>query len=58
MSFGNVQVGSSQNQTATITNSGGSAVTITGATPAGAGFTVSGLSMPLSLGPGQSSSSS
>ena len=56
ISFGNVQVGSSQNQTATITNSGGSSVTITGATAAGAGFTVSGLSMPLSLGPGQSSS--
>jgi hypothetical protein len=55
VSFGNVQVGTSQSQPATITNSGGSNVTITKATASGAGFGVSGLVLPLTLTPGQSS---
>jgi hypothetical protein len=55
VAFGSVQVGSSQNQTATITNSGGSSVTINKATTSGAGFSVSGLTLPLTLAPGQSS---
>lgn len=55
ISFGDVQVGTSQSQPATITNSGGTSVTITKATAAGAGFSVSGLTLPLALGPGQSS---
>ncbi|MGC2197124.1 MAG: choice-of-anchor D domain-containing protein, partial [Terriglobales bacterium] len=55
VSFGNVQVGTSQNQPATITNSGGASMTITRATAAGAGFSVTGLTLPLTLGPGQSS---
>ncbi len=55
LGFGSVQVGSSQTQPATITNSGGSTVTLTGATPTGAGFSLSGLAFPLTLSPGQSS---
>jgi hypothetical protein len=56
VSFGSVTVGSTQNQPVTITNSGGSSVTITKATAAGAGFSISGLATPLTLTPGQSSS--
>src|SRR6201987_2606097 len=52
--FGNVQVGSSQSQPASITNSGGTAVTITQAAAAGTGFSVSGLTLPLVLAVGQS----
>ena len=56
VSFGSVTVGSSQSQPVTITNSGGSSVTITKATAAGAGFSINGLPTPLTLTPGQSSS--
>jgi HYDIN/CFA65/VesB family protein/centrosomal CEP192-like protein/ASPM-SPD-2-Hydin domain-containing protein len=52
--FGSVTVGSTQNQTGTVTNSGGSAVTITRVTAAGAGFSTSGMSVPVTLSPGQS----
>ncbi len=52
--FGSVTVGSTQNQTGTVTNSGGSAVTITRATAAGTGFSTSGMSLPVTLSPGQS----
>jgi len=55
VSFGGVLVGSSQNQAVTITNAGGSAVTITSATATGAGFAITGLATPLMLAPGQSS---
>jgi hypothetical protein len=54
LSFGNVTVGTSQSQTATVTNSGGSSVTISQATATGSGFSVNGLSLPLTLSPGQS----
>jgi hypothetical protein len=52
--FGSVTIGSTRNQTGTVTNSGGSAVTITRATAAGAGFSTSGISLPVTLSPGQS----
>lgn len=55
LGFGNVQVGTSQSQPATITNSGGTTVTITQATAAGAGFSIIGLTLPLVLAPGQNS---
>jgi hypothetical protein len=55
VSFGNVTVGTTQNQPVTITNSGGSSVTITRATAAGTGYSISGLVTPLALSPGQSS---
>lgn len=54
VAFGNVQVGSSQTQYETLTNSSNSTVTISQATVTGAGFSLSGLSLPLSLNQGQS----
>ena len=54
LNFGTVQVGSSQTLSGTLTNSGGSSVTITQATASGTGFTVSGLALPLTLTAGQS----
>ena len=58
MSFGSVTVGNSQSQTLTISNSGGSNVTISGASVTGAGFSVTGLSFPYTLSPGASASMS
>jgi Abnormal spindle-like microcephaly-assoc'd, ASPM-SPD-2-Hydin len=57
LSFGNVQVGNNQTLAETLTNSGGSGVTITQAAVTGSGFTVNGLNLPLTLAPGQSSPS-
>jgi len=54
MAFGAVQIGKSQQQTATITNNGGSSVTISSATITGAGFALSGITTPLTLTAGQS----
>jgi len=54
LSFGNIQVGTNQTQAATVTNSGGANLTISQATATGAGFTVTGLSLPLTLVPNQS----
>src|SRR5580700_3509130 len=53
ISFGIVKVGNNQNQPATMTNSGGSTLTVTKVTPSGAGFSVSGLSLPVTLASGQ-----
>jgi HYDIN/CFA65/VesB-like, Ig-like domain len=55
-SFGTVQVGSSQQQSATVTNVGGSSVTIAQAAISGTGFTLSGFSTPITLAAGQSAS--
>ncbi len=54
LSFGSVQVGGSTTLFETLTNSGSSSVTVSQATVSGAGFSVCGLSLPLSLNPGQS----
>jgi hypothetical protein len=54
LAFGNVQVGSSQTMTETLTNSGGSSVTISAASTTGSGFNASGLSLPITLSVGQS----
>jgi hypothetical protein len=54
VTFGNVQVGTSQMQSDTLGNTGGSSLTITQATVTGAGFTTTGLSLPLTLSVGQS----
>jgi hypothetical protein len=56
ISFGNVQTGTSQSLNATLTNSGGTSLTILTATASGAGFSVSGLAPSLTLGAGQSTS--
>jgi hypothetical protein len=52
--FGNVQVGSSETQSETLTNSTNSSVTISQATITGAGFSLNGLKLPLTLTAGQS----
>jgi Abnormal spindle-like microcephaly-assoc'd, ASPM-SPD-2-Hydin len=54
VSFGKVQIGVTQSTSATITNSGGSNVTLSAANVAGSDFSISGLSLPLTLGAGQS----
>jgi len=56
LAFGNVSVGNSQQQTATLTNSGGTSVTISQAVASGAGYSLSGLALPLNLAAGQSTS--
>ena len=54
LSFGSVQVGSNSSKSETLTNTGGSTVTISQATPSGAGFSVSGLTLPVTLAANQS----
>jgi hypothetical protein len=54
VSFGNIQVGSSLTRHEVLTNSGNATVAISKATVTGAGFRLSGLSLPLSLKKGQS----
>ena len=56
ISFGNVQVGSNSTQSETLTNNGGTSVTISAASTTGAGFSISGLTLPLTLNAGQSTS--
>ena len=55
VAFGSVPVGSSQSQNVTLSNSGGSSATISQATATGAGIRVSGLTLPLTLASGQTS---
>jgi hypothetical protein len=54
LSFGSVQVGGNLTLSDSFTNTGASSVTISQVTVAGAGFSVSGLSLPLTLNPGAS----
>ncbi|MGA7888465.1 MAG: choice-of-anchor D domain-containing protein [Candidatus Sulfotelmatobacter sp.] len=54
LSFGSRQVGTSQTQTETLKNIGGNSLTISQATVSGAGFSYSGLSLPLTLAANQS----
>ena len=56
ISFGNVAVGGSSNQVATLTGAGTSSTTISQATVSGAGFSISGPPLPLILPVGQSAS--
>jgi centrosomal CEP192-like protein/ASPM-SPD-2-Hydin domain-containing protein len=53
LSFGNVQVGHNKSLPETLTNTGGSNVTISQDTITGAGYSVSGLNLPLTLTPSQ-----
>lgn len=55
-SFGDVQTGSSKSLSGTLTNSGGTTLTISAATASGSGFSLSGLSVPVTLNAGQSTS--
>jgi hypothetical protein len=54
LSFASVQVGNSQTLSETLTNTGGSSLTVTQANVTGTGFSVTGLTLPLTLIPGQS----
>ena len=53
LAFGSVQVGGNQTLPETLTNTGGSTITVTQVTPSGTGYSVSGLSLPLALTAGQ-----
>lgn len=54
LTLGSVTIGSSQSQMLTISNTGGSGMTVSGATLNGAGYSVSGLTFPYTLAPGAS----
>src|SRR5579863_1744445 len=54
VNFGNINVGSSATQAVQISNTGNSSVTVTQVTASGAGVSVSGVSVPLTLAPAQS----
>jgi len=54
LSFGNLPPGGSQTLTETLNNSGTASVTVSQAAMSSGAFTVSGLSLPASLGAGQS----
>jgi hypothetical protein len=54
LDFGSVAVNATANQSETLTNSGGSNVTISQATVSGNGFSAKGLTLPMTLAPGQS----
>ena len=56
LAFGSVQVGSSTNLSETLTNTGGTSLTISAATASGTGFSLSGLALPVTLTAGQSTS--
>jgi hypothetical protein len=56
LTFTNVTVGQNQLQTETVKNTGGVSATISQATVAGTGFSISGISTPVTLAPGQSAS--
>ena len=53
ISFGNVQIGTGQSQAGSVTNTGGSSLTITQVTASGSGYSVSGITVPLTLAAGQ-----
>ena len=54
LNFASVQVGSKQTQFEALTNSGGSRLTISQATVTGSGFSITGLTLPLTLNAGAS----
>ncbi|MGC1649066.1 MAG: choice-of-anchor D domain-containing protein, partial [Candidatus Sulfotelmatobacter sp.] len=54
LGFGSVATGGSASLTETLTNSGGSALTISQITPSGTGFAFSGITLPVALGAAQS----
>jgi hypothetical protein len=54
LTFTNILVGQSSTQTETIQNTGGSSAQITAVTASGTGFSVSGITLPVTVGAGQS----
>ena len=53
--FGSLAVGKKTSQSATVTNTGSEAITVTAAAVSGSQFSISGPTMPLSIATGQSS---
>jgi hypothetical protein len=53
--FGNVVDGTTNSQTITLKNTGNATLTISSATPSGTGYSVSGLTLPLNIAAGASS---
>jgi Abnormal spindle-like microcephaly-assoc'd, ASPM-SPD-2-Hydin len=56
LSFGSLTTGTSATQSVTISNTGNSSVSISQVSASGAGFSTSGIALPLSLAAGQSTS--
>jgi hypothetical protein len=56
LNFGNLAVGNSQPASVTLSNSGGSDLSLNQATLSGAGFTLSNINLPLTLHPGDQAS--
>ena len=56
LSFGSLATGTSATQSVTISNTGNSSVSISQVSASGAGFSTSGIALPLSLAAGQSAS--
>jgi hypothetical protein len=56
LNFGNVVVGSSGSQTITLSNAGTATVTVSQAVVSGTGYTMSGLTMPMTLAAGATTS--
>jgi hypothetical protein len=56
LSFGSITTGTSTTQSVTVTNSGNASVTLTQISESGAGFSVSGCTVPLTLAAGQATS--
>jgi uncharacterized protein (DUF58 family) len=54
VSFGSVVAGSTNSQTVQVKNSGTGTLTISQATVSGAGFSLTGMALPMNLAPGQS----
>lgn len=54
ISFGNVIINTPATQTLTLTSAGTAAVTVNSASVTGSGFTISGMTFPVTLNPGQS----
>ena len=56
VTFGSVATGSNSTQTVTLTNSGAASLTISQASASGSGFSITGLTTPLTLAAGKSTS--
>src|SRR5262249_26772354 len=56
LSFGSLTTGTNSTQTVTLVNTGNASVSISSDNVTGGGFTVSGLTLPLVLSPGQATS--
>ena len=56
LTYTNVTVGQTSSQTETLTNTGGTSATISAVAASGTGFSISGITPPVTLTPGQSTS--